>query len=162
MAGRGREPGAVVKSDLRDGRMAYGRQLEGVEVEFFDLAVEAELTDVQVLRSTPVAFRLWVMDRAFRRNHWPRVGALPLADSETGREQRYFRQDALSGELFIYTSRPATGESHETPATGEELRGLECAAVWGPEHVEDRLRDHFDGRPNGWEQSLRPRPSPPG
>lgn len=27
--------------------------------------------------------------------------------------------------------------------------------VWSPEHVEDRLRDHFAGRPNKWEESLR-------
>ena len=28
------------------------------------------------------------------------------------------------------------------------------AAVWDPQHVEDRLRDHFAGLPNKWVQSL--------
>jgi len=33
--------------------------------------------------------------------------------------------------------------------------GLERAAVWGPSHVEDRLRDHYAGRKNKWVESLR-------
>ncbi|WP_448115483.1 hypothetical protein [Mesorhizobium amorphae] len=32
--------------------------------------------------------------------------------------------------------------------------GLECAAVWDPEHVVDRLRDPADGRPNKWVERL--------
>jgi hypothetical protein len=27
--------------------------------------------------------------------------------------------------------------------------------VWAAEHVEDRLRDHYAGRPNQWVESLR-------
>lgn len=43
----------------------------------------------------------------------------------------------------------------EEPASRQELEGLEVAAVWDPEHVEDRLRDHFSGRPNKWVESIR-------
>jgi len=39
--------------------------------------------------------------------------------------------------------------------TRKESQGLEAAAVWEPEHIEDRLRDHFDGKPNKWLESLR-------
>jgi hypothetical protein len=34
------------------------------------------------------------------------------------------------------------------PAAPEECVGLEGVAVWDPTHVEDRLRDHYAGRPN--------------
>jgi hypothetical protein len=34
------------------------------------------------------------------------------------------------------------------PGTAEECRELEQYAVWHPEHIEDRLRDHFEDRPN--------------
>lgn len=36
-----------------------------------------------------------------------------------------------------------------------ECEGLECAAVWSPEHVEDRLRSHYAGVPCEWALSLR-------
>ncbi|MGO7031660.1 hypothetical protein ACCS91_05355 [Rhizobium ruizarguesonis] len=36
----------------------------------------------------------------------------------------------------------------ESPLSFEEADRLECAAVWSPEHVEDRLRDHLNGISN--------------
>lgn len=43
----------------------------------------------------------------------------------------------------------------ETPATKTEAKGLERAAVWDPEHIQDRLRDHYMGRLNKWVKLLR-------
>jgi len=44
---------------------------------------------------------------------------------------------------------------HIRQASRAECEGLERCAVWEPEHVEDRLRDHFAGKPNVWVESLR-------
>ena len=62
-----------------------------------------------------------------------------------------FIQDSLNPNNFeLYN--PNTGEI--TKATREQCEGLECAAVWEAEHVEDRLRDYFDGKPNTWVEQL--------
>jgi hypothetical protein len=47
-----------------------------------------------------------------------------------------------SGQLARYQ------DDTESPATPDECKGLECAAVWDPIHVEERLQDVRDGRPN--------------
>ena len=63
----------------------------------------------------------------------------------------FFKKDDISGALSI----TYTGDD-EKAATQEQVRGMECAAVWEPEHVVDRLNDQFAGRPNKWVESLRP------
>lgn len=61
-------------------------------------------------------------------------------------------QDIIDPSQFsIYN--PNNGEIIR--ATKEECSGLERSAVWEPEHVEDRLIDHFENRPNKWVESLK-------
>jgi hypothetical protein len=94
------------------------------------------------------------MNHAVTRGRWQVIGSVPLSQEERSVPIRFFKQDALTGDLTIYWEGPEPGEVHEVPATREECMGLERAAVWEPEHVEDRLRDHFAGRPNKWLESL--------
>jgi hypothetical protein len=54
-----------------------------------------------------------------------------------------------------------SGNFGEIPASLEECEYLEVAAVWDGHHVEDRLRDHFDGRPSEWVESMRLNRWPP-
>jgi hypothetical protein len=81
---------------------------------------------------------------------WPIIGHEPLSQ-ELLQEPLLCKKDAITGQLTIY--RDSTGE--EISATQEQCEKLEIAAVWEPSHVEDRLRDHFAGRPNKWANSLR-------
>ena len=91
------------------------------------------------------------MDRATRSGRWPIVGRAELATVSDLDATVIFRQDKISA----YESSTGT----ETPLTFEEADRLECAAVWDPEHVEDRLRDYFSGVPNKWWASMRPETS---
>jgi hypothetical protein len=51
-----------------------------------------------------------------------------------------------NGRFSIYWTA-ATGERGDDPAQLEDLVDLEVAAVWDPEHVEDRLQDHSPAIP---------------
>jgi hypothetical protein len=155
-----RAAGRIVRIDLGDGRSAYGRQLTDVTVEFYDrLGEPSEAIDLVELVTAPVAFRIWVMDSAFRRRgDWELLDVVPLSQQEQTEAYRYTKQDPLSGALSIYWTDPVSGAHGETPATIETCEGLERAAVWDPEHIKDRLRDHFDGRPNKWVESIRLKP----
>lgn len=156
----GRTPGRVVRIGLGDGRCAYGRQLTGVTVEFYDRIGEpGEPVDLIEIVAAPVAFRIWVTSSAFRRRGgWELLDVVCLTQEEQAEIHDYAKQDPLSGGLTIYRVDPASGTGSETFATTEECQALERAAVWSPEHVEDRLRDHFDGRPNRWAESMRLKP----
>jgi hypothetical protein len=150
-------PGRVVRIDLGDGRCAYGRKLLGPNVEFYDRpGTSGESVDLLDVVASPVAFTIWVMKYAFRRRDgWELLDVVPLTDEEVSTIARRAKKDVLSGALTIYWSDYVTGTNGEIAASEQECEGLEVAAIWDPQHVEDRLRDHFDGRPNLWVESIR-------
>lgn len=147
-----RRVGDILKISLGEGKHCYAQVADEPLIIFFDgvLAEEARLDEVIAL---PVLFRIWVHNSAVKMGIWPVVGNQPLAP-ENAAEPYFYKQDAVSGALALYHSSFAeTG--WERPALATECVGLECAAVWDPEHVLDRLRDHYSGRPNRWFESLR-------
>lgn len=88
------------------------------------------------------------MNRTVKTGQWPVVGRAPLDKGFTLPLQ--FIQDPLNKNSFsIYDN----GQIRR--ATRQECIGLERAAVWEPEHVEERLRDHYAGCRNKWAESLR-------
>ena len=155
---RQREAGRVVRIPLGDGFVGWGRQLRSgsVRVEFydrFDAEADAEQVDPHEVVGSEVAFTVSVMDRAFRRtSSWMLLDVVPLSQQEQAEVYRSFKQDPL-GALSIYWEKP-DGSWGEDKATRAQCAGLERSAVWDPEHVEDRLRDHRAGRPNKWAESL--------
>ena len=149
-----RTPGQFVEVELGDGNKTYGRVLSEPLFAFYDLrAATAESSpELPRLAALPVIFRIWVMNHAVTRGRWQVLGSLPLPrDLEAS--PNFFKQDTTNGRLSIYNDDLAP--NYERPATRGECEGLERAAVWEPEHVEERLRDHFEGRPNRWLQSLQ-------
>ena len=118
------------------GYSCLGQMLEEPEIAFFDPASKDR-----------VLFRLWVHKSAYNRGRWQKVSEEPISKDLTIQAPR-FKKDPISGKLSIYVN----GE--ESPAKLSECVNLECAAVWEPEHVEDRLRDHFENRENVWVKSM--------
>ncbi|NUM55672.1 MAG: immunity 26/phosphotriesterase HocA family protein [Candidatus Hydrogenedentes bacterium] len=141
-------PGDVFEVDLKDGSYAYGRVLRNV-FGFYDLRAST-CPPVEEIVAHPMIFKIWVMDYAIERRLWRIIGHVPLSQELTV-TPRFFKKDPITGRLTI-----TVDGSQEIPATYDECKELECAAVWDPEHVEDRLRDHFEGRKNVWYQYLRP------
>jgi hypothetical protein len=147
-----RREGDVLKIALGDGRHSYAQVSGDPLVVFFGGAFTDDLPLSRVPH-LPVLFRIWVHDDAIKKAFWPVIGNQPLT-TENAAEPFFYKQDAVTGALSLYHSNFAdTG--WERPASATECEGLECAAVWDPLHVEDRLRDHYNGRPNEWFESLK-------
>jgi len=142
--------GVVRGVPLGDGSFGFARALTFPIVEFYDYR-SRDIPALELLRACPVLFRLWVARHAFTGRRWKRVGVIPLTSEETGKNEWFFKQNPR-GRLFR-----TRGGTEEIPSGWNEVSGLERAAVWGPSHVEDRLRDHFEGRPNKWVESLKPK-----
>jgi Immunity protein 26 len=149
--------GNIVRIDLGDGIHSYGQLCRKPLIAFFSGAFAEDIPFEQV-PEIPVLFRLWVYTYAVTKRIWPVIGHRPLSEFLT--EEPFFRkQDRMNGRLSLYHSSFST-TNWERPASLAECEGLECAAVWDPEHVADRIRDHLAGRPNKWVESLRIRPLP--
>ena len=140
--------GAFVKISLGDKKYAYGRILKEPLYAFYDGEAEGDLPLLEI-QSKPILFRVWVMNKAVTSGRWEIVGVAPL-EEDLKVEPRFFKFDRVGKKLNIYYRQ------QESPATWEECKDLECAAVWSAEHVEDRLRDCFLGRPNKWVEALKP------
>ena len=147
-----RRPGDIVKISLGDGRHSYAQVADEPLIVFFDGAFAEEPSPDRVM-DLPVLFRIWVHNDAVKKGLWPVIGNQPVAP-ENAAEPYFYKQDPITGKLSLYHSSFAdTG--WERPASATDCDGLECAAVWDPEHVEDRLRDHYASQPNRWVESLR-------
>jgi hypothetical protein len=142
-----RVPGDFLRVPLEKGWHTYSRVLHEPLLAFYDARTNRDLEPTEIA-SRPILFKVWVMNHAIGAGRWSRIGNLPL-EPELHEEPTFFKQDSLDPSSFrLYRS------GRDTPATREQCAGLERAAVWEPEHVEERLRDHYAGRPNKWLGSL--------
>lgn len=143
-----RKLGDIVRIKLEDGSISFGRVLEEPLMAFYDLKANNTI-EVDDVLSKPILFKIWVMNSAIESGRWEVIGNSPLENQLTA-PQRFFKQSPLNKKFSIYFN------GDETPASLEDCEVLERAAVWDPEHVEDRLRDYYDGVPNQWVESLKP------
>ena len=143
-----RTVGDLLKVPLDDRWHTYARVLPEPLVAFYDARTDGDLDPEHVI-TRAVLFRLWVMNHAITSGRWRRVATLPL-ERELLEQPVFFKQDAIDPEsLSLYR------DGQEIPATRVQCAGLERAAVWEPDHVEDRLRDHYLRQANKWTESLR-------
>jgi hypothetical protein len=96
----------------------------------------------QIVRS-PVLFVVAVSAAAYRSGRWQRVGWVPLLATAVAIPE-FFRQDIFDPRQCQVVDHLG----HSRTATPEECVGLERDAVWAAEHIEERVRDHSQNRPN--------------
>jgi len=136
-----------VKVSLGDGSHTYARVPPDASFAFYDSRTTEDMAIEQVT-GLPVLFFVAVMEHAVKEGRWPVVGHVPLDNALQAPPK--FIQDALNKNRFeIYE------HGQIRPATRQECIGLERAAVWEPELVEDRIRDHYARRKNKWVESLK-------
>ncbi len=142
-----RKVGDFVKVVLQDGAHCYARVLDDPLIAFYDLKTHDDLEIVEIEKRA-ILFKIWVMNNAITSGRWEVIGHKDLDDT-LKESVTFFKEDAISNEVCLYVN------SKEIPATREQCKDLERAAVWSAHHVEDRLRDHFEGVPNKWVESLK-------
>ncbi|MBD9507146.1 immunity 26/phosphotriesterase HocA family protein [Ensifer sp. ENS10] len=147
-----RKVGDILRIDLGSGQHAYAQVASEPLIVFFDGVFTKDVA-IEEIPTLPVVFTLGVFRYAVTKGVWPVIASQPLTP-ENAQEPFFFRQDIINGRLFLYHSTFAD-QNFERPASLAECTGLECVAVWEPEHVVDRLRDHAAGRPNRWAEALK-------
>jgi hypothetical protein len=143
--------GSLLRIDLEDGMDAFARVLADAQVALYAVRVPhgAPVLPSDVYNAE-VLVKLTVMKSALVSGAWTVIDHRAL---EPGLRSpvEYFIKDELTGRFSVYRS----SDGRIRPGGFRECKSLEAAAVWEAVHVEDRLRDHFAGRPNAWTESLR-------
>lgn len=142
--------GALLKVEFKEAHFAFARVLQHSQMAFYNYQVSsAEVVNLNAVYEAPIAFIVPVYDYVKKSGRWPAIDIRPLEPSLL--EQRlYFMKDSNTGEYSLYESD--TGKI--SPSSPEACRGLERAAVWEAEHIENRLQDFFNGNPNKWVEQL--------
>ena len=139
--------GSLVRIELGDLGVAYGQMLQEPEYAFF--AAASPTASLAEIVASPVLFRLWVSRRAHATGRWAKLGTAPIAPALTEPVLR-FNQDPLDPSRILLGYDGVSGRV----STAEECRGFERAAVWEPEHVEERLKSGRLGHESVWERHL--------
>jgi hypothetical protein len=141
------KPGNVYSVPLDCGKYGYAQALEFPEFAFFNVATENELSAQDVV-TYPVMFRIWVHKSSV--SEWNKIGKVQI-NSALSEQVPRFKQDAINGKLSIYIN------AQEKPASFNEVKGLECAAIWESSHILSRICDHLAGKENKWVKLLQPK-----
>lgn len=150
MAKQSWQPGAVIRKTI-NGQTFYGRLLKFPWAAFYDYRTAEPAGDLEEITSRPVLFTLAAHKSLVAPSEWEVVGRRALEET-LGPPAAQRVIDILDPEHYQIIDDE--GEIRE--ATREEVEGLEPAAVWEPEHIADRLEDHYAGRSDRWLKSMLP------
>ena len=140
--------GNVVAIPLEDGGYGFGVVITSSLMGFFD--VRGNSPDMpEDIEKRNILFSLWVMDYAIGKKYWAIIGNIEVPNN-IDKHPWFYKFDVISKK---YSLTKDGGD--EKPATLDECKNLESAAVWDPEHVASRLTDHFAGRVNVWVNQLK-------
>ncbi len=134
--------GQVYRIPLEEGVYGYGQAVTEVDHAFFDYKDNGQNTNIDEVLKAPVLFKLTVDRYVIAQEYWEIIGKFPV-NPEYQEYTECFSYNSFNKRYEIW--RMGQGR---IPATWEEIKDLECMASWGHTHVEQRLRDHFAGRPN--------------
>jgi hypothetical protein len=137
--------GSIVEIKLANGNYAYAQLLEK-GTAFFNYLSNEPLKDFKVLEVHDILFIIAVYKDIITQGHWLKVGKIPIREDLEVMPMQFI-QDAINPDRFDFYN-PNTGEI--TPTTKDKCKGLERASVWDKHHVEDRIKNYYEGVPCLW------------
>jgi hypothetical protein len=147
MAVQRRTVGSVIEIPVDD-FVVHAQILPETDIVVFD-SKTLDNPSVKAILTRTVLFRVAANHDAILDGRWRKVGKGPLAPEHSKPVPRFI-QDPLASEKFeIYLG----GDIR--PATRDDCAGLDRCAVWAVPHIEDRIRDHYAGKPNVWVEQMK-------
>ena len=134
--------GMVFRIDLKEGTYGYGQVATEVDNIFFDHQDEADhFTPIEEILEKPIAFYATVDRYVLKEGLWEILGIYPVKP-----ENQVF-PDFFGYDPFKKTYTLFKKGIGYVPCTLEETYGHEYLTSYGHGGIEQRLRDHFAGRP---------------
>lgn len=137
-----RKTGDILKIDLGNGFHNYACVSTDPCLIFYEGRFSSDLS-IGEIANLQILYKLFVSNFAIKDGIWPIIGKISLTKEQLTVPYMY-KKDRVSGALSIYHSDFAA-TNYEIPATLEDCKNLECAAVWDPNNIVDRLNDYYLG-----------------
>ena len=143
--------GAILEIEINKHKFCYAQILTEADCAFFDYIGKERLRDLSVLETVEILFIVAVYQDVITNGKWIKVGKLPIRDDLKTKPMKFIQDAHDKSKFELYN--PNNGKI--TKATKEECQGLEYAAVWEAKHVEERLEDHYNNKPNIWVERMK-------
>lgn len=117
-------------------------------MSFYNFNTKAPMHDLDDIAARPILFSVLVHKSALKK--WKVIGKRPLQENLRRGIKRFLQDVADPTKCTI-----ADEDGNDRPATPSECIGLERSAIWEDNHVEDRLLDTFNDRPNAMYERLK-------
>ena len=134
--------GDYVYIDMGGGKFCYARILKKLLVGFYDVMSDGILS-VDDLSGVKFCFKINVTRSACEDGCWRVIGHEALSGGLLD-YPRFYIKDIYTGQFSILNG------IEQVPASKEDCKNLEEAAVWSWVHIKSRLIDHFNGDRNVW------------
>lgn len=137
--------GDVLRIPLETGEWGYGRVMEEGRMAFYDFkSLDDAPVDLDLVVGAPVLFYAVMMRYAFNGKTWAVVGHRPLEGPLLKKPLFLHNHSDIDAGEYLAT----TDWEDKIPVDYEIAKTLEIFSIYDPVHAEQRLNDHFVGRPN--------------
>ncbi|MFL5347602.1 MAG: immunity 26/phosphotriesterase HocA family protein [Hyalangium sp.] len=143
-------PGSFLRIPLADGSFGYGRVLKLPHDAYYNYRTETPDSDLERIASQPILFKISV--RHLEERRWELIGWMKLEEQFSQPIVQFMQDIGNFRDCMIFDTA-----GNERSAEPQECVGLERAAVWEEEGVEQRLLDTFMGRSNETVEDMKVR-----
>jgi len=135
------KPGQVLRIPLGDGTYGYCQMVDKTKHVFFDFKDNGANTNIDDFLKSERIFKCVVDSYIINKGFWEILDVFPISEKHLIFEPRF------SYNPFSKTYQIFKDGIGDVPARWEEVQDMEPFCSWGHKAVEQRLKDHFAGRP---------------
>lgn len=144
--------GDIVKVPFDNGYFTYAQFLTDTMYSFYDCKRLEDTDVICSILNRKVLFTVSVDNSAVSNDGWSIIGSCEIPDHSKENPSLFQEEIALSGKKPTYLIYK---DGISRRAKRKECIGLEYFFVWDAKSIEERLRDHYEGRPNRFVESTR-------
>lgn len=135
------KPGSIVIITIDNGYHIYARVLNYGDLAFYDKQYDYTENDLHSIVNQPILFKAIVNEGGVKYGRWRIIGFVPLENDL--QESKYYLSMGSDSECGTYINGVVTLHIPKN-----NCKGMESGAVWDPELIENRIRDHYNGVSN--------------
>jgi immunity protein 26 of polymorphic toxin system len=141
--------GAFVRVPIDETYHTYGRIINNLVYAFYDFKTESEIADLDLIEKSNILFKLIIHRSAVTKGYWKIIGVKELPE-DLKVPVPFFRQ-AIGNHNDCWIVIDDDSKKVDPAACVD----LERLAVWEHDHVEQRLKDYYNGVRNDYTYALR-------